>query len=268
MAENVLADAQFGIAKILRPYLGFDALDGSPGSYQGKSALTPVMLTEGGVALDEQAGHLGYSPVLLRGLSVPYGSRVTIWVPLVTPVSETLATAGYIWSVVWRLRNTFDFRQRRIPYHYPRQAAGVPYAGSPRVVIPAASQSVIYNQSEPSTIVQPAIQHSYAEAIQFQYSINLIAPLTPSGAFGAMEQGIVNIPFGPGGEGITTTYQVAELQALGDEMLIGLYRLESYGANWNFTPGQVDAQLSALLGNGSGKIYPDLGVYVLTGSAP
>lgn len=261
MAENVLADAQFGIARILRPYAGFDAASGA-GSYQGKPSETPIMLTEGGQALDEQAGQPGYSPVLVRGLPVPYGARVTIWVPLVAPVLESTGPTGYVWGVVWRLRNTFDFRQRRIPYHYPKQAAGVPFMGGERVVIPAASQSVVYNQSEPSTAFLPAVQTCYAEAIQFQYSLNLLAPLTPSGSYGTIEQGLINT--NPTVEALSTTYQVAELQALGDEMLIGLYRA---GAPWDFGVGGVDQQLSTVLGSNYGT-YPDIGVYVLAGSAP
>lgn len=261
MASNVLADAQFGIARILRPYAGFDAPSGA-GSYQGQASEIPIMLTEGGQALDDQAGQPGYSPVLVRGLPVPYGSRVTIWVPLVAPKLESSAPTGYVWGVSWRLRNTFDFRQRRTPYHYPKQAAGVPFGGSARVVIPAASQSVVYNQSEPSSVFLPALQTCYAEAIQFQFSINLIAPLTPSGAYGTIEQGLINPD--PMREALTTTFQVAELQALGDEMLIGLYRP---GTPWDFGAGKVDEQLSKVLGSNYGT-YPDIGVYVLAGTAP
>lgn len=268
MAENVLADAQFGIVKILRPYIGFDApLDSGgmapAGSYQGTSSQVPIMLSEGGQPLDEAAGQLGYSPKLLRGLSVPLGSRVVLWVPLVTPQSGGTAPDGYVFSVCWRLRNTFDFRQRRIPYHYPKAAQGVPYNSESRVVIPAAAQSVVYNQSEPVVTLAPAVATSYAEAIKFNFSVNMLPPLLPDGSYGAMEQGIIDVN-GPG-EAITTTYQVWELQAFGDELLIGLQRA---GDKWDFAEGKIDNQLSVVLGNGSGKLYPDVGVYAMVGTAP
>ena len=53
-SSTVLADAQFGTARILRPYDGFEAV------YQGQPASTPIMLSEvvdppGGDPLDPSA---------------------------------------------------------------------------------------------------------------------------------------------------------------------------------------------------------------------
>ncbi len=86
MPETVLADAQFSIARILRPYTNFET------QYQGQPVDRRIMLSEvvngpGGEARDDLAikGQTGIDPELARGLAVPMGARVLIWFPKILP---------------------------------------------------------------------------------------------------------------------------------------------------------------------------------------
>ena len=270
MSQNVLADAQFGIVKILRPYAGFDSqVGGASGAYQGKPGGVPIMFTEGGMALDQQAGKPGYDPNLLRGLSVPLGSRLLLWLP---EIETTQANATYQWAFFWRLRNTFDFRTSRIPYHYPKQGLGVSDTSSgsalARVVIPAANHVSIYNGVEPlAGSFLPAAQNIHAEFLATR-ALLPSQPLLPNGNSGAYQQGLADPGGFFGSLAFLPAYQPFEIQTLGDELLLGLVK----GAPvWDFgslgAPGD-DFAVSAIFGNGTGKVYPDVGVYALTGTAP
>lgn len=270
MSQTVAADAQFGIARILRPYAGFDNLTPGGGSYQGMTGVTPIMLTEGGKALDDLAGQPGYSPVLVRGLSVPMGARVVLYIPNLTP--NPPPPNGYRYAVLWRLRNTHDYALTRTPYHYPKQGQGIPIvAPNPnpgaRVVIPAASDTVVYNQAEPVAFASPAVQNVYAEALRFNFSLSSpFSPLVPGGAFGTIEQGTIT------SEPSTGNFLVAETQAKGDEMVLAIWKEPN--TTWNFTNGASDFQLALELGQGGNQLappigpFPDLGVYVMVGTSP
>ena len=288
MAETVLADAQFGIEHILRPFAGFESV------YQGQSAARQIMLSEvvggtGGAALDEQAarGVAGYDPALVKGLAVPLGARVLIWLPKIQP--QNLPTAQrYNFSIQWRLRNVFDFRQLRTPYHYPKQVPGVPDTtggpASPRVVLPVASQTTVYVTAEPSatgptstdTVVQNARTESVSVGGIYPGAINGL-PFVPGGATGVLQQGILDPAsvIGGGGGAQSGFYQLLETQAAGDELLIGMWRDDSVVADWDFgspVVGQVDSQVSQFLGADVTSItptsFPDIGVYVSFGTAP
>jgi hypothetical protein len=284
MSENVLADAQFGIARILRPFSGFEAI------YEGQLATRQIMLTQvltppGGAALDDRAGADGYDPNLVRGLKVPMGARVLIWFPKITP-DNTLTVPPipdirYLWTVQWRMRNTFDFRQSRIPYHYPKQGQGVPdtSGGVPaaRVVIPGANQTRFVDALSKNALIEVyTFGGTYANALG-----GFGNPINPNGVAGAIQQGILDPATFPGSAfGATSSfYQVLETQAAGDELLIGLTRADpTPGAvlsNWEFgqNPAAFDREVSIFLGIGSVAPpptgpFPDVGVYVMVGSAP
>lgn len=365
MGTTVLADAQFGIVRTLRPYTGFDSLTARTtttaeftepgkggvitidlasvvgvtvgswiwvpfdtvtgaaiafrvlsiagltvtvqqtnptfgsivvpagtqvnlaGSYDGISGVAPIMFTEGGAPLDDLAGKPGYSDSLVRGLSVPLGSRMVIWLPNIA------STPRYYWTISWRMRNTFDFRTARRAYHYPKAALGVPDdqgpvggGSQPRVVLPAAVTSLLSTTVPGDPLVFPTVTTLNPEwaATQFAFA-NYAQPLTPSGVAGQIQQGILPWDTGssaPSLAGPVPTFIPYELQALGDEMMIGLVKavsLSDIGAQkpWNFdyagtgwpqVGDPTDAIVSWLFGDGSGTRYPDIGVYVLTGSAP
>src|SRR5271154_5270739 len=125
MGRTVLADAQYGVVRILRPFAGFEA------TYTGKSTGgNPIAFTQGGLPLDPLAGQPGYAPTLLRGLSVPIGSRILLWIPAIEAVVGGVGVP-YSYSFAWRYRSVFDYRQNRGPWHYAKQAAGVPDTTAP-----------------------------------------------------------------------------------------------------------------------------------------
>lgn len=270
-SSNVLADAQFSVVRILRPWDGAVALDGP---YNGQPTTTPIMLTEvldppGGEPRDQFAvtKTLGYDPNLVRGIDVPLGSRVLLWLPAIQAGGSPEEPWRYRWSIMWRLRNTFDYRNARIPYHYPKQGEGVPDttpgAAGPRVVIPAALQTLPYSQSpEPTGAgdrVTTNLRTEFNSTGNPGYGGAL--PFMPGGVRGVIQQGIANpavnaaAPF--------PLYQLCEVQAVGDELLIGLSRELSLEAPvWDFATN--DFFVAQYLGSN----FPDIGVYVLTGSAP
>jgi len=303
MSETVMADAQASKAFILRPFENFEA------TYQGESADRPIMLTELGQPFDEavNSGVDGYDPRLVRGLSVPMGSRILLWLPILfwVSASDPVTVNRYEWRLFWRLRNVFDFNNFRKSYHYPKQADGIPEtilvppmpARQRRVIIPCAENSVVYNGDEPGVISTGSIDNAYLSASQsifFErfYGANWAGqrqnPLIPNGTrnpyqpdgssypngtLGSLQQGIAD-PGNPAtlfpatGPG----FMLHEMQAMGDELLIGVQR-ESTEAfpDWDFTSGDEpgpDYTLSTLLGNGLGEELQDLGVFVFTANTP
>lgn len=266
MSEAVLADAQFGIMRTLRPVSGFEA------TYEGLSAALPIYMFEGNNPIDQLAtdGTPGYDPTLARGLSTPLGARVLLLIPNVfyTDQADPPVTSGYEWTIIWRIRNVFDFRQARIPYHLPKQGLGpadttAPIGQQDRVVIPAAYNTITYIQVEPATQLGRAIQNVHAEDLEMA-QIVLSGPLLPGGIEQAVEQGIAD----PAviADAKRPQFMVHEVQALGDEMLICARRQVSSVPNWNFA--STDLRFSRLLGNATGQVFPDVGVYVSVGTAP
>jgi len=282
--QTVLVDAQFGIAKILRPFAGFEAV------YQGKDITqNPIALTERGIALDPLAGKPGYAPNLVRGLPVSMGARIVLWLPNVIAsivAGPLLSAIPYRYAIAWRLRSTFDYRQLRGPYHYPKQGKGVPDTSAPpgkqdRVVKAAGFQTVGFTQPEPvgsnggalpGLTDDRATVNLHAEDIANRCG-TLFAPLIPGGGKGAVQQGILD-PGAPAFDPFQNTpfYNVHEVQAEGDEMLLFVYRDEqdprgtSY-ANWDFAALAPDQNFSTYYGNGSGQAFPDIGAYVFAGVA-
>ena len=272
-SSTVLADAQFGTARILRPFAGFVDV------YQGQPASTPIMLTEvidppGGDPVDPLAAvrTAGYSPRLLRGIDVPFGSRVVLWLPAIYAVEAPSTVIRYQWTLIWRMRNVFDYRQARIPWHFPKQDAGAAETGAeagPRVVIPCATQTLHYSESpEPAAVTSNVTTNLRNESVSTG-STPLSNPLLPDGTIGYFQQGLGDPNVSPIFS--QPLYQLHEVQACGDELLIGLSRDTAAVANWDFNTLLFnDWQVNFYLG-GSGLAAPpkpDVGVYVLTGSAP
>lgn len=258
MGEPVLSDPQFSKSFITRPFAGFETV------YTALvPATTPVQFTEGGQALDPQAGKPGYDPNLVRGLGVPMGARVLLWIPNVF-AQAGVVVIPYIWKLTWRLRNVFDFRQSRIPYHYPKQGEGVPDGASPRTVIPAANHVIIVNQAEPGG-VGVMTQNVRIEQLRPEPAAvgQDLLPLLPGGGTGVIQQGLLdpatfgpNTPFKP-------LYVPVEVAAAGDELLIGVLR--DSGGNWDFAG--IDLTFANLFGSASGQNLPDIGLYVHVGTS-
>jgi len=284
-SQFVTADPQFGIVRILRPYKGFEQL------YQGRPASDQIMMTEvvqppGGDPLDPFAAQKkdGYDPQLVRGLSVPLGCRVILWLPKILPLTEP--EIRYKWTIGWRLRNLFDYRNARIPYHYPKQGEGARDTthggpGLPRVVIPAAHQTVIYNEEpQPTGVREPVAANMRIEDVTTGGDYPTVGtdylglPINPDGSQGAIQQGVLDPGnfFGGFGRAQSPFWQTHEVQAFGVELCIGLWRddpdASGPGAapNWDFAG--ADVTVRNFLGAGDEGVTPDVGVYAICGSAP
>lgn len=265
MSQPVMADAQFGITHILRPFPTF--ID----SYIGRNQRIPIMFTEGGLPLDPNAGEVGYAPQLVRALPVPLGSRVTIWLPSVlgNPELGGGEPNPYTWTIMWRYRNVFEYRTHRGAYHFPKQAPGVAELGSPRIVKPATYHSVIYNGVAPTPPpgIGYALQTIWPERFTTEGAAStagMFLPLVPGtipAADGYVQQGLFDPTAVGAANAALPSYMNVEMTAFGDEMLIGLTKTGTVA--W-FLSGE-DTILSNLFGPGSS---PDIGVYVMTGSSP
>jgi len=266
-SKFVTADAQFGNGIILRPFDNFQTV------YNGVSALTPIMWSPGGQPLDDAAGQPGYSPHFLKGMAVPLGARVVLWLPVFGTVSSPINP--YSWQLFWRVRNLFDFRQNRVPFHLPKQSPGVadttPVTGGPRVLIPACYQSVMYAAAEQMSTNAPLAQ---PQDLHTEYIFNqpnrvmagggLVTPLIPGGTKGVIQQGVFDEVGPTVGNPSWTEFEV---QALGDELLIGMTRTLDLNANPNWvmtTFGDYDSVLPFA----RMTISPDWGIYAFVGSAP
>ncbi len=255
-------DPQYGISKILRPYNGF-ATD-----YQGLSASSvAIMLTQDGKSLDPLAGTPGYSKALLGATEVPLGARILLWLPQFIARTDT-SFLTYNWGIVWRLRNTGDYRRERGPYHFPTQSAGVSDTSDPtnptRLVKPAAWQSLTFNEAEPGANT-PAVNTVRPEQLQVT-------------AFNAQWVAAVRLPDGTVTTGQTQSgmrpstsagytipqFTTVEVRAAGDEMLLAVHRAQSDAyPTWDLAAGGVDADLGSFFS----ASYPKLGAYLHYGVA-
>jgi len=256
-----VCDPQFGIVRVLRPYDGFDAI------YQDETvAGNAIAFTEDGVALDDLAGETGYDERLVKGLSVPMGARCLLWLPNIV-WRDGADTYPYIYTLYWRYRNVFDYRQRyRPPYHLTKQGAGVAETivdVGPRVVLPASAPSVMYIQPEGATspglpITTQNLHHENFRQVGAALNANV---LNPDGNFGALQQGIVASSLL--GAHLRPSFTVYEVTAAGDELLLLVNREDPAGTetDWDFVG--VDAPFLAQFEN-----LPDIGVYVSVGVSP
>jgi len=260
-SEVMGVDAQMGIVRILRAYPSFAT------RYQGETvAGHAIALSEGGIELDEQAGNTGYDPRLIAGLSVPLGAKCLLWLPNLMARSGT-DRIPYVYTPYWRFRNTYDFNQQfQKPYHFPKQVDGVAETlvdAGPRVVIPAACQSVTYVQDEPA-VGLVATQNVFHENFRQIGATGAFNVINSNGAMGAIQQGIAGSS-GLGGH-IRPTFTAYEFIAAGDELIIVVNRgdtEEGAAATWDFAA--VDGAFNTFYGD---EDNPDLGVYVVVGTGP
>lgn len=302
MSENVLADAQFTVASVLRPFAGFESV------YQNQKTTTPIVFPG---TLDPDAGHPGFSPYLLQGLAVPLGAKVMLWIPMINQVTEG-GVLEYTYVLVWRMRNTGDFQRRRLPYHLSKEAEAAPdtwLAPTPpgRFLLPAAVETVIYQQTEPTALTPPSptgvgagVGNLRTEAISVPSdgvelaSDTVGLPFLPPGSapafangyplpgasttpLGAFEQGVID----PAISNLAPypLFRPYFTVAKGDELLISVTRVPLTTSapgteTWNFNT--TDQQFSNYYGTNAfpptgqttHKPFPDLGVYIWTGSNP
>lgn len=279
MSEVVLFDPQVSMCRFLRPFPNFERV------YQGADGTRPIAFP-GVLDLYAEKGTTGFDPNLLGAITVPMGSRVTIWIP------QTIAgydvNALYEYQVIWRLRNVRDYRvgqsegqvtatQNYSSYHLTTSGLGQPQANvSPpsalnqRFFLPGASQTRAFVQAEPAAGL-PATINLTGERLQPTLDPVWVQPLTPSGTDGVWQQGVyVNSsqPNNGGPSWLTYTFE----QAVGDELAILAYKIppgEGSPPDWDFTtadPG--DLAFSNTFGNGNGQNQPNpfTSILVMTGT--
>jgi hypothetical protein len=209
MSNAVVTGPQMSMARVLTPYKGF------ADDYQGVSGYTPLMVTEGGVAVD-------YSQAdLLKGIPVTMGSRIVMWVPSVASIVAGDVVDYYNWFPTWRLRNVHDLITAQLPAHYPSSQPG----RGGQYFVPAAAHSVVYNQAEPAISTgDAAVQKVYLECFQVQPGRSPIGfPLIPGGGPSTYQTG-TNLT--------QPSWQVFDFTCQGDELLLGVYKAS--GTPWDF----------------------------------
>jgi hypothetical protein len=292
-AKRVLADAQASLIFTLRPYPNFEA------DYQGKSSTFPIMFTDRGEARDPQAGKFGYSPNLVRGLPVPMGARVLVWLPMSGEPGVSGLPEVYNWTFIWRIRSVADFRQARMAYHYPKQGPGVvttppDVSPGPRFILPSSMHSVVYHDPGPrqnvfagtgAPVTETAAARMMAETFQpqrmlesFSSTVPLEAPFLPGSVRGIVEQGISDSFASSFADLGMPIFVPVDVTALGDELLIACWKpsnnlvQNTVPINWDFNSINVDSQFSILFGQGGTPATQapvvDLGVYVSVINAP
>ena len=264
-AQVVLADAQFGVIRVMRPYSGFEEV------YQGTPADEPIYLFPEGKNIDPIAeqGTPGYDPLLARGLPVPTGARLLVKIPNVYFASRA-GPIGYVYAFIWRDRNVFDFRQLRNPFHFPRDQGAAdttaPAGQQSRVPLPASYNTITYIQTEPVAPLDRAISNIRSEDLRAA-TTPLALPKLSGGRTQPIQQGILDpATVSDANQPGFTTHEV---QVLGDEVLIAVYRptgeLED---NWDFGVDETDYRFSQFYGIGTGQELSNIGVHVMPGSAP
>lgn len=271
MSEAVLADAQFGVVRVFRPFLGFETV------YQDQPVSVPIAIPG---TLDPDAGKPGFVANLLAGIPLPLGSKMKAWVPTIfQPNTEPpggFVVQPYLYRFVWRVRNLGDFRARRSAYHFPRQSPGT----NNNFVVPSAAKVAIYenapqdfptNTTEaPTSFFQSALEARQSVVIEsFEFASTIPdPPLTPTGVAAAYQQGLAA---SDAAANTTVSFNALEMDAEGDELIILVnrtYNPESEDRNWDFSG--TDSGFSAFFGtdNGSRAVIRDMGIYLMTGSSP
>jgi len=287
MSENVQPDAQFTMAQILRPFVGFESV------YQGQPTSIPIAFPG---TLDQDAGKPGFSPYLLAGLPVPLGAKVQLWFPMISGVVEGIPF-DYVYELHWRLRNTGDVQRHLQPAHFQKETTGQPdtlLAPVPpgRFVLPSAIETVMFEQSEPTGLIGTGVGNLRAQAIAVKddgvfASASAGFPLLPPGSapfanallspattgvtpVGQYQQGVLN----PATSNLAgwSLFRPYFTVAKGDELIVTCVRnlAPPIPAIWHFD--DVDVLFSNLYGiNAAGPThlpFPELGIYVFTGCNP
>jgi hypothetical protein len=288
--QNVIADPQFSIATVLRPFTDFEDV------YAGQSALRPVRFFPPGAdgapaPYDQQVGNPNIDANLMRYLPVPLGSRILVYIPhaitwqesIPAPIIET----NYTYTIHWRIRNLDNARSsmnsegKPKPYH-SQTFAGRPDTTAPagtqnRLVIPAATRSVLIEQPIAAGSFEQ-VQQLRRERVQLTttYLDSTARPFMPDGTDGVDMQGVID----PGAmlnfEFIarSSLFMPFEFRCEGDEMSIEANRYDAWGGapdNWAFEGlNAPDAPFSNVYGRNligpAQPALPGLGIYVFQGA--
>lgn len=263
-AQTVLADSQYGTQTVFRPQEGFSTL------YQGQNCRRPLYLfpsVPGSGKVEtvdplSKDGTPGYAANLTRGLSVPMGSRCLLWFP--SPFYQDGETRkGYEYVLLWRLRNLFDYRNDRRPYHVPTTKGQKDTASNQTLVaIPTAVEAITYKQDEPSGDQRDFSQIHMRPSSISSATTPVAGHLLAGGTLGPVQQGIMDPALSGAALAQAASFLPYETTCKGDELLIGIRRSGGPGS-WDFEQGGDDVNLLLYLR----ESYQYSGVYVFTGSA-
>ncbi len=270
-------DGQWTMCRFLRPFLNFERV------YQGQSGTIPIAFP-GSLDLFAARGAVGYDPNLIAGMTVPYGSRVTIWIP------QTIAgydvNALYQYQIIWRMRNVQDFRagqaqgqttpdQNYSGYHLTTSGLGQPESNPPsptnnRYFLPGSTRTIAFEQAEPA-LGQPGVIHLTGEMLRPTLDPIWVQPLTPKGGAAVWQQGTYIGSSHPNTGG--PSWLNFTCDADGDELSILAYKIppgEGEPPAWDFTVAEPgDLAFSNTYGNGNGQNQPSpfTSILVTTGTA-
>jgi hypothetical protein len=287
----VVVEPRIVRARVLRPYVGFEAV------YEGVAATTPVSFYEISAdatdpiqTLDDLAGQAGYDPHLERFVPVPFGSRVTVWIPYCVfydgrGEQGVTVEQVYDYTFHWRIRNTEAYaRQLQAGkpgrgYH-SEKLAGFDEPGPlpTRVSIPACTNSIIIEQTEVAGSLQQRsnVRRERLRVLSSAADTAFLA-LLPDGTPAVRQQGVYdngNSVGAPPEIGQSELYLKVDMDAAGDELLIQAQRYDAFdtppGVVWAFAG--IDAPFSNVYGanlGGIAHVQPvGSGIYLLYGSAP
>jgi len=281
-----MVDAQLTNVRVLKPAENFER------NYQGKPANTPIAFP-GVRDTRAEEGAPGFSPDLMKGIAVPQGARVLLWFPICWAPLGTYPNPlnpfqFYSYRLIWRFQGLGSFRnpgtkQRRAPYHFPRQSPGAPATilgiPVPRVTIAASWHVVAYQQTEPASGAGNLVGRQEMITPRFDSLNEFVPPLLPDGTPGVIQQGVLD----PGTVGIGANEPIFMpfwTDAEGDELIILANRFDWQdpgAAPWDFTNAgnvpmnpQGDLAFSNIYGNGNSthERFRDVGIYMQTGTTP
>lgn len=278
--SNVVADAQFTLAAVLKPFMGFEQ------RYQGKDPNIPVPFfqTIDGKRpfLDPQANEPGFSPDLMLYLKVPLASTVLVWIPMLgIEVDGVVILANpYDYMVHYRLRSVGDNRRDRSPYHLRDDQPGAPdTAVAPaeaRFIIPGATRSLLYHTAEPvlSLAARTDLHREFIRVTAggtLPNDLSLPRPLLPGlgDRRGDYEQGILDPADFPGTRADAQSIFVPVwFDCEGDELLVTAQRGADLEELWDFGAGGLDEAFGHWYGTGVGTHdeFPAFAIYLFTGS--
>lgn len=283
----VTTSPQISTVAVLRPFENFEA------KYQGLTVVDNPISIPG--TLDSLAGTAGYDPNLVAGARVPIGSKVFLWVPRLNSPVYGDTVPDYQYQLVWRIRSleeqnadaedkltgNFGIRYDGVPQVNSGASTTPAVAGGPRYVIPAAVESI---QTPATTVTEPQVISVNTAMYQVVAPSQYHAAVAPNYIPGGQKQGhavMLSQGYYPdaNGTGSATNddnragynggpqYDIIETVAKGNELVIYLTRVAGVGKEeWDFASSGLDQGLSIILGNGNGKGYPGLGIYLLTGA--
>lgn len=287
MSLVVLPDAQWTMCRVLKPIPNFEAL------YQGKPGTRPIAFP-GILDLYASRGTQGYDPNLIAGLTVPLGSKVTIWIPQTIAdgadtESAPVVNALYQYQILWRMRTVRDFRvgqaegqvssvQSYSGYHLPTNALGQPQAvtvgpspSNARYYLPGASETMAFEQTEPSD-GSAGVLNLRSQRLQLVTDPIWTRPLTPNGDDAVWEQGAYTNSSAAATGG--PAYSAFTTIAKGDELCILAWKVDTDPV-WDFTTStdsglgtNGDIAFSNTYGSNNGKNHalPTSAILVTTGT--